>query len=226
MTMSDKDLTTIRSKLAVMGKLASSMFNDASLALAKSDRELSREVIAKDSQVDSLENEIEGLCLTFLALKAPKALELRFAVAVTRLTNEIERIADHATVMCRENLARHLGPFWAKAPEFGRMTAMAGSMVTRAMDCFFASDDMAYQGLLEDDKKVGELQQKLNAWLIDMMAKDADKGLDIVSLLNILRRIERVADHAKNIGVMVPYVTKGILLRHNRGDGQDADNGE
>jgi phosphate transport system protein len=207
-----------------MGQLASSMFSDAAQAIAKTDHELARAIIAKDSQVDSLENEIEGLCLTFLALKAPKALELRFAVAVTRLTNEIERIADHATVLCREFLSRHLGQFWLRVPEFNKMSETAGSMVTRAMDCFFASDDQAYLGLLEDDRKVGEMQIKLNEYLINQMAKDPEKALDIVSLINVIRRIERVADHAKNIGIMVPYVTKGILLRHSQAEGADGDN--
>ncbi|MDR0622570.1 MAG: phosphate signaling complex protein PhoU [Deltaproteobacteria bacterium] len=224
MTMADKDLAVIRARLALMGKLASGMFAEAVAALAKSDREAAREVIAKDTRVDALENEIEGLCLTFLALKAPKALELRFAVAVTRLTNEIERIADHATVLCKESLSRHLGPIWVKVPEFGQMAEMAGHMVDRAMDGFFASDDRAYLGLLEDDLKVGELQKILNDKLIAHMAKDPDKALEVVSLLNIIRRIERVADHAKNIGVMVPYVTKGILLRHNQESGDNVDN--
>ncbi|MDR2302655.1 MAG: phosphate signaling complex protein PhoU [Deltaproteobacteria bacterium] len=221
--MSDKDLSVIRAKLAVMGKLASDMFAEAAKAVAKSDHELARTVIAKDSQVDSLENEIEGLCLTFLALKAPKALELRFAVAVTRLTNEIERIADHSTVLCRETLSRHLGTYWVRVPEFAQMSEMAGSMVGRAMDCFFASDDQAYLGLLEDDRTVGDLQKKLNEYLISQMAKDPEKALDVVSLINVIRRIERVADHAKNIAIMVPYVTKGILLRHAPEDGQELD---
>ncbi|MDR2386780.1 MAG: phosphate signaling complex protein PhoU [Deltaproteobacteria bacterium] len=222
--MTDRDLSVIRAKLAVMGQLATDMFAQAWQALAKSDHELARSIIAKDSQVDALENEIETLCLTFLALKAPKALELRFAVAVTRLTNEIERIADHSTVICRETVTRHLGPYWVRVPEFNQMAEMTGSMVSRAMDCFFASDDQAYLSLLEDDRKVGHIQKKLNEYLIAQMAKDPEKALDIVSLINVIRRVERVADHAKNIAIMVPYVTKGILLRHSQEAGSEADN--
>jgi phosphate transport system protein len=202
------------------------MFLDAITAVSKSDRDLAREVIARDSQVDSLENEIERLCLTFLALKAPKALELRFAVAVTRLANEIERIADHSTAMCRECLARHLVPFWVREPEIAQMADVAWSMVTRAIDSFLASDDQAYLALLKDDRQVGEKQRKINESLVSQMASDPEKALDIVSLINIVRRIERVADHAKNISVMVPYVTKGILLRHSQGEGQDDGNND
>jgi phosphate transport system protein len=184
---------------------------------------MAREIIAKDTKVDSLENEIEGLCLNFLALKAPKALELRFAVAVTRLINEIERIADHATVLCREGISRHLGPFWTRDPELGHIADIAVRMVDRALDSFFSSDDQAYVSLLEEDKKVGEKQKQLNETLVSQVAKDPENALDIISMINIIRRIERVADHAKNISVMVPYVTKGILLRHNPEGGQDAD---
>jgi phosphate transport system protein len=224
MTLTNKDLNVIRSKLAVMGKISSDMFSDAVLAVSKSDQDLAREVIARDSRVDSMENEIEVMCLNFLALKAPKALELRYAVAVTRLTSEIERIADHSTVLCRESLARHLGPMWGKNHAFGQMAAMTEDMLKRALNSFFASDDSVYITLLEDDKKIGEKQRLLNDNLIAEMAKDPEKAIDAVSLMNIIRRIERVADHAKNISVMVPYVTKGTLLRHNPEAGEDVDN--
>jgi phosphate transport system protein len=224
MNVSDKDLAVIRSKLAVMGKLASNMFSEAVLALSEADRETARATIALDSRVDAMEEEIEDLCLVFLGLKAPKALDLRFAVAVTKIINEVERIADHATALCREGLSRRLGPIWAKDPDFGLMARISGDMVNRSLDSFMAFDDRAYAGLLEEDKRVGQKQRLLNERLVAQVAKDPEKALDIISLINVIRRVERVADHAKNISMMVPYVTRGVLVRHNQEAGQDADN--
>ncbi|MDR1109682.1 MAG: phosphate signaling complex protein PhoU [Deltaproteobacteria bacterium] len=224
MAIQDKDLLAIRSRLAVMGQLSAGMFSGAVEALERADGRLARTVIGHDAQVDALENEIEGLCLRFLALKAPKALELRYAVAVTRLTTDIERVADHATVMAREGLARHLAPIWARDRGFGEMASIAHGMVGQAIDSFLAGDDRIHADIVARDRRVGELHRGLNEGLAAQVARDPDRALDIVSLINLTRRMERVADHAKNISVMVPYVTKGILLRHNPEAGPDADN--
>ncbi|MDR1676890.1 MAG: phosphate signaling complex protein PhoU [Deltaproteobacteria bacterium] len=224
MILTEKDLLAIRAKFAVMGQHTSTMFSEAISAIRKTDLDLAKAVIVKDGLVDTLENEITTMCLTFLGLKAPKAQELRFAVAVSRLASEIERIADHATVVCREGLSSHLGPIWLKDPKFDQLANLASGMVNRALDSFLSADDQAYLTLIEDDKKVGEIQKQLNESLVSHVSKDPEKALDIIALINIVRRIERVADHAKNISIMVPYVTKGIIVRHNPEVAQDDDN--
>jgi phosphate transport system protein len=224
MTSVEKQLDFIRVKVASMGQMASKMFKRAIEAMLKPDETQARAVIEDDTLVDSLENEIEGLCLQFLALQAPKALELRYAVAVTRLTTDIERIADHATVLCREFLNRRLWPILVAQPDFGPMVNLASSMVEKAINSFLALDDQVYHSLYQDDREIGKYQRELNSELVSKMASNTDWALEFVSVINIIRRVERVADHAKNIAVMVPYVTKGVLLRHNPEDKVNADN--
>ncbi|MDR0356471.1 MAG: phosphate signaling complex protein PhoU [Deltaproteobacteria bacterium] len=219
----ESQLSVIRSKVAAMGLAASEMFDQAVQSLLNSDHNLARGVIERDSEVDGLENEIEGLCLKFLALKAPKAQELRYAVAATRLISDIERIADHAAVLGRESLNRRLWPILSTLPGFSDMGRLAGDMVRKAVDSFLSSDDLSYLEICRQDKKVGERQRELNEALAAKVAKEPEKAPDIVSLVNIVRRMERTADHAKNVAVMVPYITKGLLLRHNPEDGVDAD---
>jgi phosphate transport system protein len=105
------------------------------------------------------------------------------------------------------------------------MAAIARGMAGQAIDSFLGEDDGSYAEIIAKDKKVGEIQKSLNDALAAQAARDPDRALDIVSMINLARRMERVADHAKNISVMVPYVTKGILLRHSQEDG-DADTGD
>lgn len=223
MTAVEKQLALIRTKIAAMGGTAADMFQQAALALTRPDEQAAREVVARDALVDALEVEIEGVCLKYLALQAPKALELRYAVAATRLTLDIERVADHATVLCREFLGRPIAGIVAAHPDFSTMAALAGGMVRRAVDGFLALDDSLYLGLNLEDKEVGALQRAINRSLAGRMAENTERALDYVAVINIVRRVERVADHAKNIAVMIPYVTKGLLLRHKTEDGADAD---
>jgi phosphate uptake regulator len=58
------------------------------------------------------------------------------------------------------------------------------------------------------------------------LSADPDGASEIVSVIGLIRRIERVADHAKNMAVMIPYVTEGRLLRHQGAAANGADDGE
>ncbi|MDR2443349.1 MAG: phosphate signaling complex protein PhoU [Deltaproteobacteria bacterium] len=209
-----KEINAIRAKVALMCDLMSNMFNHSILALRKQDQALARQVIGRDSQVDELETELEDLCLRFLARFAPKASELRYVVAVTRLVSDLERIADHATVICREVLAHHLAPIVASLPKLSQMTDLTSNLVERSVTALFALDDAAYLQIGAEDHLVGDLQSELNSQLISKLSTDHDSALEIVSIVNVIRRVERVADHSKNIAVMIPYITRGELLRH------------
>ncbi|MDR1488003.1 MAG: phosphate signaling complex protein PhoU [Deltaproteobacteria bacterium] len=222
-TLNDKEINNIKVKLAIMSQLMSGMFNDAVNSLFNNDRDQAKAIIKQDEQVDALETEIEGLCLRFLALYAPKAFELRYVVAVTRLTNDIERIADHSTVICREVLTHHFRSVQTFHPKISQMTEMCSRVLGEAVDSFFDLNDEKFKQIFGTDKSIGEIQKSINSDLTNFISRDPDSALETISLINIVRRLERVADHAKNIAVMVPYITQGKLLRHSPEALTDAD---
>jgi phosphate transport system protein len=219
-----KEIAGIRVKLATMGDIASGMLRQALEALSRQDARLAAEVIARDERVDALETEIDDQCLIFLARYAPKAFELRYVVAVSRLVSDLERIADHGVAMCRESLSGHLAPLLASLPDFGRMSDLAASMVDRAVAAALEIDDSVHVSLVADDRIVGACQDSLKTALVAALAADPDRAPEIVGVLGVVRRIERVADHAKNIAAMMPYITEGRLLRHQPESADDADN--
>ena len=209
-----------------MGDIMTGMLHQAFTALRIQDREAALEVVARDSLVDSLETEIEGMCLAFLARYAPKAFELRYVVAVTRLVSDMERIADNSVAICRESLSRHLSPILAGLPLFPDFTTLAASMVDRAVAGVLAVDDSVQPKIASDDKIVGQYQRELHQALVARLSADPDGASELVSVIGVVRRIERVADHAKNMAAMIPYVTEGRLVRHSpeaSGEGDEDD---
>jgi phosphate transport system protein len=209
-----KEITGIRGKVAAMGSIMTGMLHQALEALRAQDREMALEVVSRDSLVDSLETEIEDMCLGFLARYAPKAFELRYVVAVTRLVSDMERIADNSVAICRESLSRHLVPILASLSSFPKLSTLAASMVDRAVSGVLAVDDSVQPKISEDDKIVGQYQREIHQALVERLSSDPDGASEIVSVIGVIRRIERVADHAKNMAVMIPYITEGRLLRH------------
>jgi phosphate transport system protein len=219
-----REITGIRGKVAAMGDIMTGMLHQALTALRIQDREAALEVVGRDALVDALETEIEDMCLGFLARYAPKAFELRYVVAVTRLVSDMERIADNSVAICRESLSRHLAPILAGLSAFPKFTSLAASMVDRAVAGVLAVDDSVQPQITADDKIVGEYQRDLHQALVARLSADPDGASEIVSVIGVVRRIERVADHAKNMAVMIPYVTEGRLVRHQKGaSGEEQD---
>jgi phosphate transport system protein len=206
-------LNEIRVKAALMSSTVERMFKDGMSALLENNRELGRIVVDRDDEVDRLEVELEHMCLSFLALHAPKASELRYVVAVSRLSLDLERVGDHSSIMGKYAVRSYLTPLISAFPDFEAMGTLAGSMLSDAITAFFSDDSQKYQELAEKDLEIGKYQDDLNTALMDLIVKDMGKTRDAVSVINIVRRIERVADHAKNIAALSPYVTEGIVVR-------------
>jgi phosphate transport system protein len=215
-------LNDIRVKAAQMCSAAEKIFQNGVKALAENDRELGRLVVGLDDEVDSLEVELEGMCLSFLALHAPKASELRYVVAVSRLTIDLERIGDHSAVMGQYAVRSYLSPLIAGLPKFMEMSSLVSAMLSESVAAFFADDAGVYYELAEKDLTVGVYQKELNAALMEVILRDLSKTADSVALINIVRRLERVGDHAKNIAALAPYVSEGTVVRGTKAK-QNAD---
>jgi phosphate transport system protein len=205
-----------------MSNVTLAMFKDAVKALYLHDQTLAKAVVARDVVVDEHETELEALCLKFLALYAPKAFELRYVAAASRMSDNLERVADHSAALAREVQSRHLSPLATALPAFLKMTDLAAEMIAEAVDSFFRIDAGKHQSLAASDLVVGQLQRELNAALVARISQDPDVALEAVSLINVVRRIERAADHAKNISALVPYVASGTVLRRQGGEEPEA----
>jgi phosphate transport system protein len=206
-------LNEIRVKAATMCNTVEKMFQDGITALMENNRGLGKGVVELDDEVDMKDVEIEHMCLSFLALQAPKASELRYVVAVSRMTIDLERIGDHSAIMGKYAERSYLTPIVSSFPSFKKMADLAASMLEEATKAFFSEDAKKYYELLEKDLIVGGYQDELNTAFMDLIVKDLSRTMDAVSLINIVRRIERVADHAKNIAALAPYVAEGTVVR-------------
>jgi phosphate transport system protein len=223
MIASEERLRRIKVKAAEMSSLAVEMYRDAVRAVTAHDLALGGDVRDRDDRVDLLEVELEAMCLSFLALHAPKASELRYVAAVLRLICDVERVGDHSAIIAWSVFRHSYLPFLESLPDFGGISELAGRMLAAAAESFFAIDTAVYGRLCEDDQEIGRLQKELNRSLVDHITGDPVGALDAVSLINVIRRVERVADHAKNIAALAPYVADGAVVRHGGGRIKETD---
>lgn len=214
MQLLERELGNIKIKAASMSVTATEMYHDAIRAFLNHDTDLARQVVERDRLVDIYELEIDEMCLRYLALYAPKAVELRYVVSVLRFIVEVERVADHSKAVCRQVIDYHCASLLPMLPDFEAMLNLTLSMMRDATDAFFEKDDEKYETIKATDKEVGRLQKSLIASLLELIKNDSANSEGAVVLLNIVRRIERVGDHAKTISELAPYAATGKVVRH------------
>ena len=100
-TQFEHNLEDVKSKLLLMGQLANESLKVAIKALVEGDSQLAKSVLAKDQEIDLLENELSEVVTTYLSTHAPVAAYLRLLVATMKISHEIERIGDEAKAIAR-----------------------------------------------------------------------------------------------------------------------------
>ena len=152
--MYDAELLQLDTMLARMGHAAGGAIESAMTALRTGDTELARSVIARDSEIDSAEHEIEHRCLTLFLRQQPVAGDLRKVSTALKMVTDIERIADQASDIAEITL--HLHPDGARTvgvlDDLYAMGDIALHMVKDAIAAYVQVDlSTAAQVIARDD---------------------------------------------------------------------------
>ena len=107
----DEELLQLDTLLARMGHEAGAAIESALTALRNDDIELARSVVARDSQIDASEHEIEHRCLQLLLRQQPVAGDLRHISTAMKVVTDIERMGDHAQSVSDWSIFRATGSY-------------------------------------------------------------------------------------------------------------------
>ena len=210
--MYDAELLQLDTMLARMGHAAGGAIESAMTALRTGDVELARSVIARDSEIDSAEHEIEHRCLTLFLRQQPVAGDLRKVSTALKMVTDIERIADQASDIAEITL--HLHPEGARTvgvlDDLYAMGDIALHMVKDAIAAYVQVDlSTAAQVIARDDEcdaMFGRISKEIAAY-IAAHPDDAETALD---LFMIDKYLERLGDHAVNIAEWVEFLKTGV----------------
>lgn len=210
-------LEEIRQSLLAMGGKVEEMIGDAITALVERDRERALAVIGQDKQVDAFEVSIDTKCRTVWATQQPTAIDLRLLIAVTKITNELERIGDSAV-----NIAQSADILADQTPlkpyvDIPRLTTIAQSMVRDSLDALMQRDTAKALEVCARDDRVDALYSQLFRELVTFMAEDPRTVGRALQILLVARNLERIADHATNVAEDVIYYVEGRDIRHSAG---------
>ncbi len=207
----DKALSQLQQEMLRMGSMVEEAIHLAVQALSGQDLKLAQKIIDGDDLIDDLSNKIEDDCIRLIALQQPLARDLRVITTVLKTVTDLERIADHATniaeIVQRIGNARLIKPL----VDIPKMAVMAEGMIRDSLKSFVDRDvDFAKKTCLKDDE-VDKLYEMLFNELTGfiMAGGDSEKVVQALNLLFVARYLERVGDHATNIGERTIYLVTG-----------------
>lgn len=224
----DMDLETIRSKVLLMGGLVESQFRDAIACFRSGDVAQAEQIIKADENVNSLEVSLDDTCSHLIVKRQPAANDLRTVMATIKIITDLERIGDEAAKIARaaKNITERGVTTINHYENIRVMATSAGDMLHDALDAFARLDGKQAIKLIAQDQLVNHEFRSVMRTLITFMMEDPRTISAALDTLWVAKAIERIGDHAKNIGEYVIYIVEGKDIRHtdyvaSRIDGDD-----
>jgi len=217
-----EEVERLQSRLLGMAGIAEEMVRVSVEALQERDAARAERVIERDEAVDALEMEIDDLAISLLALQQPMARDLRFITMAMKISNDLERVGDHAVNIAEEVKFILENPPFPGLPEIDEMGRMATGMLADALDAFVRLDSRLAREIGERDDHVDHLRDNMFRVLLTHMMEDPRRIGAGMDMFLVSRNLERIADLATNIAEDVVFLVEGRSIKHGGFSGEDA----
>jgi phosphate transport system protein len=208
-----REVDQLKKRFMELGALVEDRVRKACTLIENRDPVLAAEIINSDWEVDEMEIDIEEECLRILALHQPVARDLRLLVAIIKINNELERIADMAVSIAMRVQTISKDPSLAFKIDYSSMSATVLSMLKISLDALVSENaDLARQVFIDDDD-VDEMRNKVYKRVVQQMNIDPGHAAGLLNLYLLSRHLERIGDRATNIAEEVIYLVEGEIVR-------------
>ena len=210
----DAELNTISTQVLAMGGLVEVQLRQAVDAMVKMSRELADEVLQNDAQVNQFEMQIDQAIISTIGRRQPTARDLRFLMAISRATQNLERAGDEVARMVK-SIVDSGSPRNLPSSELRVAADLAAGMLRQTLDAFARLDTTMAVAIIKSDDQIDEEYNGFMRKLITYMMEDPRTISASLDLMFLAKSIERVGDHAKNIAEQIIFIVKGEDVRHS-----------
>lgn len=205
----DRELEGLHMNVIEMGGLVEESIENTIIALKKQDIELARKIFRDDDVIDEMEKKIERRCLNLIARQQPLAKDLRTISAALKIITDMERIADHSADIAEITIRMANDKYIKPLIDVPKMAELAKHMVNKSIDAYVKQDVELAKAVCSSDDEVDNLFFKIILELINIMKNDTESVEQAINFMFIAKYLERMADHATNIGEWVVYNVTG-----------------
>ena len=202
-----EELTELEKALQREGELVVRSVQAATRALVEEDLELADEVIAFDDEVDGAYFAIEEGIQSLLARQTPVATDLRLVLAMLHVNLHLERMADYCVTVAKLTKLAATGSREPRiVASMAEMGVRAEEMTRVALRSFEHRDVSRAESLVDLDELIDRANRRLAEHVLELGADQREWGL---RMLVVSRCLERIGDHAVDIGEQTAYLVTG-----------------
>lgn len=216
MTHLEEELLDLKGEITSLWQLVISQFVKTRQAFVEFDTDLSREVVATEKRVNGLELKIDRDCENIFALFNPVAVDLRTVLAILKINSNLERAGDIA-----EGIAKYIisaeHPFDRELVASTRIVEMYDETIGILEDvarAFEAEDTRLARSVFMRDEKIDEINNAANAVIAGFLRRHPEKIEEGLYLVSMVRKLERVGDHCKNMAEEIIFYIEAKVLKH------------
>ncbi|MDI6889401.1 MAG: phosphate signaling complex protein PhoU [Thermodesulfovibrionales bacterium] len=214
MAIFDDELGALKERVLKLGSMVETAICDSVRSLVERDSDLARKVIERDHRINALDVEIDEECIRLIALRQPKARDLRFITTAMKITTDLERMGDLAENIAERAIELNEEPQLKPYIDIPRMTKITEGMVRDSLDAFVKGCSTLPYEVMKRDDEVDNLTIQVFNELLFYMIQDPKTVSRAMRISYVSKYLERIADHATNIAEMVIYMCEGKIIRH------------
>jgi phosphate transport system protein len=210
----EAELAEVRRRLLAMAKQVDEVMSSSGRALFEQNVALANAVILGDQETDSMELEIDHLCLEVLARRQPVAGDLRLLTATLKLVVDLERVGDLGVSIAERVVELGRDPPIVPYDDLMVMLTTARGMVSDALKSLIDEDVERAKRVINKDDVVDAYYVQIFNDIVGRMREHPDSASRATRLQAISKYIERIGDHATNIAERVIFILTGDEVRH------------
>ena len=211
-----QELEQISNIIIRMAGVAEAQVEAAAQAVVRRDAAMAAQVIQADHQLDLLQQDIDSETLRLLALRQPMASDLREIVSALKIAADLERIGDYAANIAKRSIALAQLPAVRPVGAIPRMGRLVQEIMKEVLDAFIERDVDKAVAARHRDEELDDLYTSLFREVLTYMMEDPRNITPCTHLLFIAKNLERIGDHATNIGEKIDYMIHGRQINRPR----------
>lgn len=199
-----------------MWNLVISQMVKSRYALEHFDKDLVIEITNNEKRVDAYELKLNMDCENILALYSPVANDLRLVLSALKTNYNLERVGDYAyNIACLvRDLEHPIDPDCLLEMGINDMFDTSLKMLSNTLAAFEKEDSNMAREVFRKDELLDQIKNRSNRVAADLISKKPDEAINILSLLSVVRKLERVGDQTKNMAEELIFYLEAKVLRH------------
>ncbi len=210
----DRELEGMLAKLVKMARATEDAIEESISALEAGDRDKLSDVASSDKEIDNMERDIERNCFKLLLMEQPVATDFREVSAALKMITDFERIADQASDIAHLGLDVKLESCVAVMPQIKMMAENAKVMLHEGVSAYINKDVELAKSLSDKDDVVDAKFNEIKSQVIAGIKDGSVDAEQSILVMMIAKYLERIADHAVNVGEWVEYAVTGKHKAH------------